>query len=223
MSAVLLAPLAPNVHTKASTTIEVCPERMRPSFTVSMTELKRRNKGPAVGTSAGLTVSAVYCDLSAYLSPSHQRVSPQARVADLRFVPPTTIRPRVQRFNRPAPRAPTIATRVHSVGSRTSRAVVVPTSYCDPPTILRLIGALVVPPTVTTTGCDPDGTPCGIVKLICVTPANPVGTPTNAIVAGIPATVTDTAAAALADAWPPSPTQAWLPWPASASDRRRRS
>src|SRR5271165_1119303 len=53
-----------------------------------------------------------------------------------------------------------------------------PRRYC---VTLNLAGALATPPTVTITCCVPSGTLSGTVKLICVTPTDQDGTPTNRI------------------------------------------
>src|SRR5271169_4409674 len=55
--------------------------------------------------------------------------------------------------------------------------------------MFRVTAVVGTPPTVTTTGCGPNGAFAGTVKLICVTPARPVGTPANARVAETPPTV----------------------------------
>ena len=51
-------------------------------------------------------------------------------------------------------------------------------------------GALDAVPAVTTTACVPTLIPEGTVKLICVTPAEPGGFPTNTMVAVAPPTLT---------------------------------
>src|SRR5581483_6667264 len=61
--------------------------------------------------------------------------------------------------------------------------------------MVTLAGGLATVPTVTTTGCSPSGALGGMVKLICVTPTNPEGMPTNQpllVSTGTPPTVTDT-------------------------------
>src|SRR5262249_20803196 len=57
--------------------------------------------------------------------------------------------------------------------------------YCT----VSFAGFPATPPTVTTTGCSPEGAPSGTVKLIWVTPLNPYGTPMNAIGASTPPTL----------------------------------
>src|ERR1019366_1182599 len=63
--------------------------------------------------------------------------------------------------------------------------------YC---VTVRVTAALATPPTVTTTGCGPNGASGGIMKLICVTPTDQVGMPMNrnGVSAGTGPTVTAT-------------------------------